>query len=169
MLGIAERAGASKETLYRWFGSRDGLFSAMIQANADASAARVRAALDEPADPRQTLIGFASGLLRLLTGSRSVALNRAAMESPELARLLLESGRLRVGPLVEQYLSHLRDEGVLAFDDAEEAFRLLYGLTISDAQIRVLLHDTPPTPDEIERRAAAAVDQFLVLLAPRAR
>lgn len=164
MLGIARRAGASKETLYTWFGNRAGLFSAMIQQNADASAERVQAALASQGDPRATLTGFAEGLLRLLTGERSLALNRAAMTSPELASLLLSSGRFRVGPLVEQYLTRLRDEGRLTFDDPGEAFDVLLGLVISDAQIRALLGDDPLTGEQITTRAERAVNQFFDLL-----
>jgi AcrR family transcriptional regulator len=46
MLAIASRAGASKETLYNWFGSKESLFAALIKANADQSAFRGREALD---------------------------------------------------------------------------------------------------------------------------
>ena len=93
MLGVAKRAGASKETLYSWFGNREGLFAALITENADASAERVRAALAGDGEPRQTLIGYAIGLLTLLTDDRSIALNRAAMISPELAEILLAQSR----------------------------------------------------------------------------
>lgn len=41
MEGVARRAGASKETLYAWFGTRDDLIGAVIEATADDSAQRV--------------------------------------------------------------------------------------------------------------------------------
>lgn len=163
MLAIASRAGASKETLYSWFGDRAGLFAALINDNADASAARVKAALDGDADPRDTLIGFATGLLSLLTSPRSLALNRAAMSSPELAEILLAGGRHRIGPIVEHYLARLSDQRRLDITDTGDAFRLLYGLVIQDTQIRVLLGEPPPTPDQIAAHAHAAVDRFLEL------
>lgn len=163
MLGIAERAGASKETLYSWFGSRLGLLQAMIEENADAAASRVRDALHGEADPRETLVGFATGLLMLLTDPRSVALNRAAMTSPELAETLLASGRHRVGPIVEEYLARLTTDGVLHVDDPADGFRLLYGLVIRDTQIRVLLGEEAPDLDTIRADAERAVDAFLLL------
>jgi len=166
MLGIARRAGASKETLYSWFGNRGGLFAALIEANADASAERVTAALEGDADPRETLVGYATGLLTLLTSPQSVALNRASMSSPELAEILLRSGRHRIGPIVEAYLTRLMTDGVLATTDPAEAFTLLYGLVIQDTQIRVLLGEPPPRPKAIRTRAAAAVDRFLQLTQP---
>lgn len=161
MLGIARRAGASKETLYAWFGNREGLFSALIEANAEEAAAAVEAALDGDDDPRSTLVGFATGLLRLLTGDGSVSLNRAAMASPELARLLLASGRHRVGPLVERYLERLAADGLIAIDDPGEAFRILYGLVVRDTQIRVLLGERPPSARGLRRQAEDGVDLFL--------
>ncbi|MDH3680935.1 MAG: TetR/AcrR family transcriptional regulator [Acidimicrobiia bacterium] len=166
MLGIASRAGASKETLYSWFGSRDGLFTAMIEQNADSSAERVAAALAGDADPEVTLIGYATGLLTLLTDRRSVALNRAAMTSPDLAKILLASGRHRVGPIVEQYLARLGAAGWLRIDDPSEAFTLLYGLVVRDTQIRVLLGEPPPSRSAVAARAETGVRNFMALTKP---
>ena len=45
MQAIAREARASKETLYAWFGDRDGLIAALIRANADASAVDVTRSL----------------------------------------------------------------------------------------------------------------------------
>lgn len=163
MLGIASRAGASKETLYSWFGSREGLFAALIQENADRSAQRIEVALRADDDPVATLTGYATGLLTLLTDKRSVALNRAAMNSPELARVLLASGRHRVGPLVEEYLARLSNAGHVAITDPPAAFRLLYGLVIQDTQIRVLLGEAAPSKNEIANRAREAVVRFMQL------
>lgn len=166
MSGVAARAGASKETLYSWFGNKEGLFTTLIVENADASAERVHAALDAEADPYDTLVGYAFGLLSLLTSDRSIALNQASMTSPELAATLLESGRHRVGPLVESYLATLAEAGYLKIDDPAEAFTLLYGLVVRDTQIRALLGEKPPSSSERTKRARAAVDQFLVLSKP---
>lgn len=166
MLGVASRAGASKETLYSWFGNREGLFAALITDNADASAQRVNVALTADTAPRDTLISYSTGLLSLLTSDRSIALNRAAMTSPELARILLSSGRHRVGPLVEGYLAKLSADGFLAIDDPADAFTLLYGLVIRDTQIRVLLGEPPPSKAQITDRAQGAVARFLELTQP---
>ena len=163
MLKVAKRAGASKETLYSWFGNREGLFAALIISNADRTAANVERALQKGGSPHDVLTGFAVGLLRLLTGEESVALNRAAMSSPELSQLLLASGRHRVGPLVEKYLGELGRDGIIRISDPAASFTLLYGLVVEDAQIRVLLGDDPPNLAALERHAAAAVQRFFVL------
>lgn len=166
MLLIAQRAGASKETLYSWFGNREGLFAELIEHNADRSAAAIDTALSAERSPHDILTNFGVGLLNLLTSPTSVALNHAAMQSPELATRLLASGRHRVGPLVERFLTGLHDRGLLDVPDASEGFEVLYGLLVRDTQIRVLLGEGVPTRAAIERRSTNAVGQFFELFAP---
>lgn len=165
MTGVARRAGASKETLYSWFGNKTGLFTALIVENADAAAQRVDAALASAptTDAYETLYAFTTGLLRLLMSDQSIALNRAAMNSPELAATLLASGRHRVGPIVERYLARLVEAGQLEIGDPAEGFTILYGLAIRDTQIRVLLGEAPLTAEECALRARDAVEAFLAL------
>jgi AcrR family transcriptional regulator len=171
MAAVAARAGSSKETLYAWFGSKQGLFTALIRRQAEAANQAVAAALDGDGghDPAATLTAFATNLLMLLLGERSVALNRAALAEPdgELAAVLLAQGRHRTGPIVEAYLARLAAEGHLGIDDPADAFQLLYGLVIRDLQIRVLLGEPPPGPDALAEQARVAVERFLALTAGR--
>lgn len=108
-------------------------------------------------------MGYATGLLALLTSEGSIALNRASMSSPAIATVLLAHGRHRVGPLVETYLARLADDGHLDISDPRDAFELLFGLVVRDTQIRVLLGESVPTASQITARAERAVAQFLVL------
>lgn len=171
MAAVAARAGSSKETLYAWFGSKQGLFTALIRRQAEAANQAVATALDGDGgdDPAATLTAFATNLLLLLLGERSVALNRAALAEPdgELAAVLLAQGRHRTGPIVEAYLARLAAEGHLGIDDPADAFRLLYGLVIQDLQIRVLLGEPPPSRDALAEQARVAVERFLALTAGR--
>ena len=164
MTGVARRAGSSKESLYSWFGSKEGMVAAVIRRESASTNERVEAALRRPdADPRAMLVAIARNLLGLLTGAVSLALNRAAMAAPPLAAELLAHGRHTTGPLVEGYLAHLAEAGRLRIDDADDAFRLLYGLTVQDTQIRALLGERAPDAAELDRRAREAVDRFLAL------
>lgn len=165
MTGIAQRAGASKETLYSWFGNKKGLIAALVHDQAAEADARLVDVLGEAADIEGTLVAFAERLLALLTGERSVALNRAAMTDPELAELLLREGRHRTGRLVERYLAEAHSRGRLHAPRPEESFTLLYGLVVRDTQIRVLLGDPAPPPAAVAERAATAVRQFLEISA----
>jgi AcrR family transcriptional regulator len=170
MAEIARRAGASKETLHAWFGGKQGLLAAVIARDADASAARVTSALSsadtDPDSARTVLTTYAVGLLTLLTGPSSVALNRAAVTEPELAEILLRAGRHRVGPIVGDYLAALHEAGTIHAPEPGTAFEVLFGLVVRDTQIRVLLGEPSPTPAAISRRAGSAVQQFLALAVP---
>ena len=137
----------------------------MLDRSADRSSGAVDSALAADATTRDTLTGFAIGLLSLLTSPSSIALNRAAMQSSELSALLLASGRHRVGPLVERFLAARHDAGEIDTPDTAAAFETLYGLVIRDVQIRVLLGEDAPSARAIKQQATVAVDQFLTLFA----
>lgn len=166
MAGAARRAGASTETLYAWFGNRDGLIRRMVQRNADLSAAVIRQDLGNGTgtrDLRGTLVAYARGLLDLLTGPVSIMLNKAAIGSPALAEVLRSEGRLRIGPLVARYLADRHAAGELHCPDPETCFTVLYGLVVRDLQIGLLLGAERPGEAALQARAEEAVDLFLRL------
>jgi AcrR family transcriptional regulator len=163
MLKVARRANASKETLYTWFGDKTGLFQEMIASNADATATKVQQAFSVDGDAAEILGQFAYGLLSLLSSRSSIALNRAAMSSPDLALLLLQQGRYRVSPIVEAYLRQLQESKVLRRNCCSDQFTLLYGLVIRDTQIRLLLGDAVPVKVDLQRQAHSGVEHFLAL------
>ena len=80
MTAVARRASCSKETLYKWFGDRDGLLTATVQWQA--AKVRVphvdRRRLDA-ATLRESVEQFARDLLGTLAGEVSVTLNRLAV------------------------------------------------------------------------------------------
>lgn len=170
MSAVARRASCSKETLYKWFGDRDGLLTATVQWQA----ARVRAdnydrqTLDA-ATLRKSLRDFAENWLSVISSQTSIALNRvaighAASGKSNLGGIVLANGRFAIGERLKPMLEAGREAGLLDFDDAETAFRTFFGLIGRDVQIRLLLGDALRLSRvEIERDAARAVDQFLAL------
>ena len=172
MLDVAARANASKETLYAWFGSKQGLFESLVEWGAG----RVSRSLDERLHPDgpvlDVLSGFCRALLRLLLGENSVLINRAAMaeagrsgeQGAELGRLLAAKGRDTVLPRLEAFLVKRRDSGELDLADTREAAETLLGLTLADLQVRRLLGVIPmPGEPEVRRRADRAARQFMIL------
>ncbi len=168
MLEVARRASASKETLYAWFGSKPGLFEAVILRNADSVRTVVETHLDGAAPVDEALAEFGRALAGLLLGESAVAINRAAISeartAPELARILAESGREATLPVFIRYLEGCRSDGALAFDDAEQAAEAFIGLLIGDAQVRRLLGVmAPPDGVALENRARLAIRVFLLI------
>lgn len=170
MAAVARRASCSKETLYKWFGDRDGLLTATVQWQAS----KVRAGnydrqkLDA-LSLRDSLISFAANWLQVISSPTSIALNRlaishAATHESNLGGIVLANGRFAIGERLRPLLEDGRATGLLDFDDAETAFRTFFGLVGRDVQIRLLLGDALKlSAAEIERDAARAADQFLAL------
>lgn len=170
MTAVARRASCSKETLYKWFGDRDGLLTATVQWQAS----KVRAGnydrqrLDA-ATLRESLEGFAINWLSVISSVTSIALNRVAVShagsgKSNLGSIVLDNGRFAIGERLKPLLDAARGAGLLAFDDTEEAFRTFFGLVGRDVQIRLLLGDPMKLSTAvIATDAKRAVDQFFTL------
>ncbi|WP_029040073.1 TetR/AcrR family transcriptional regulator [Cucumibacter marinus] len=170
MTGVARRAHCSKETLYKWFGDRSGLLVATVQWQA----AKVKAE-PVPGDviDRETLksyIGeFTHSLLTVLAGDVSVALNRlaishAASGADDLGEVVLANGRHALGRRLKPVLEAGKRAGLLRFADAEMTYQTLFGLTVRDIQIRLLLGDRLDlSPKSLSEQAARAAEQFFAL------
>jgi AcrR family transcriptional regulator len=174
MLKVARAAGASKETLYAWFGDKAGLFEALVAREAAAMNATLDGALAKDprtAEPRAVLERFGRQVLALLFGARSISINRAAIAAadahPELGRVLSASGREASGARVIAYLAAQHEAGRLDVPDPPAAFERLMGLLLGDLQVRVLMGAVDPPGEHARRtRARRAVDAFLRLHAP---
>lgn len=170
MASVARKASCSKETLYKWFGDRDGLLTATVQWQA----AKVRLpSLDRSNldynSLQEGLADFAESWLSVLTGPMSIALNSMAVAHSSSAKsglggIVLDNGRFAIGRRVKPVLEMARDARLLAFEDTEEAFCTFFGLVVRDVQIRALLGDRPlPDKRTIRHGTKRAAQQFLTL------
>jgi len=175
MTAVARRASCSKETLYKWFGDRDGLLTATVQWQA--SKVRVAAVGGRGVDLASltaSLEGFAGDWLRVISSDTSVALNRVAVGhagsgKDDLGRIVLENGRFALAARLKPVLEAGRAAGLLDFPDAETAFRTFFGLVARDVQIRLLLGDRLDlTEATIGGDARRATQQFLALYGAKA-
>ena len=170
MTSVARRASCSKESLYKWFGDRDGLLTATVQWQAS----KVRAVPVNPeafnlASLTAGLQRFASDWLHVLSGTISVALNRVAVghagsDKHDLGVIVLENGPFAMARRLKPLLELGRDTGLLHFNETDEAFRTFFGLVVRDVQIRLLLGDRLELTDaSIDRDSLRATQQFLAL------
>lgn len=170
MAGVARRASCSKETLYKWFGDRDGLLTAMVQWQA--SKVRVvpvaREGLNE-ISLFTSLEHFARDWLMVLSGKTSVALNRLAVShagsgKSALGNIVLSNGPIAMAKRLKPVLQTGQEVGLLQFDDIDVAFATFFGLVVRDMQIRMLLGDHQELNDTvIIRDARTATRQFFTL------
>lgn len=174
MAGVARRASCSKESLYKWFGDRDGLLNATVRWQA--SKVRVAAVDQGNVDLislTESLEGYARDWLKVISSDTSIALNRVAISHAgsgrdNLGAIVLENGRFALAKRLKPVLDAGKRSGVLVFEDAETAFRTFFGLVARDVQIRLLLGNWPGmTEAAIAEDAARATRQFLALYGAR--
>ncbi|MDH3236379.1 MAG: TetR/AcrR family transcriptional regulator [Alphaproteobacteria bacterium] len=170
MLEVARRASASKETLYAWFGDKQGLFEAVIRRNAQGAQAVLARHLEDDAPTELVLVDFGRALLQLLLGDGAVAINRAAISEatsdPGLAHTLSKAGREATLPSFIRFLEQRRNRGDLRMETPSEAAEDYLGLLLGDTQIRRLLGLlAAPKKAQVEVRAARAAKNFLRLYA----
>ena len=172
--GVARAASCSKESLYKWFGDRDGLLAAMIAHQAS----KVRGFVDDGGPMERErfhehLTGFALDLLHVLAGDVSLALNRLAIgqasrEDSRLGRLLVEQGRRRIDQGARSLLEAGKRRGHIAYEDWSEAYHTLYGLIVRDLHVRMLLGEAGVRrPETFAAQAERAVEQFFALYGVR--
>lgn len=170
MNAVASRANCSKETLYKWFGDRDGLLTATVQWQAS------KVKIDLPKGEgltieglRESLERFAARWLEVLSSDVSIALNRtavshAASSKSDLGTIVLTNGPFAMAHRLKPVLEMGREAGLLNFDTIDEAFRSFFGLVVRDMQIRALLgDDVTSSLVDIDQDAARATNQFLAL------
>lgn len=167
MLGVAKRARASNETLYRWYGDKQGLFLSLISKNAQEVKQLLGATVEVGTPPEQVLKALGPKLLSLLLGKRAITLNRAAASdaSGELGKALAKSGRNTVLPMIRTVFAQMiAQSGATAFG-AEAAADAYIGLLVADLQVRRVIGVLDLLDnDEIDARAGRAYDAIQWLM-----
>ncbi|TAT96080.1 TetR/AcrR family transcriptional regulator (plasmid) [Rhizobium ruizarguesonis] len=166
---LAKAARCSKESIYKWFGNREQLLTAMVSYQT----AKVRFESDgkrlTPVSLYDHLLVFAQDLLRVLAEDTWLSLTIFAITQKNqgkatLAKLVLESGSDVVECRGKLLIEAGQRAGLLRLDEIDEAYQALYGLVVSDIHVRMLLGG--PAPRDIARRAERAVRSFIYLHAP---
>jgi len=160
MAAVCRRASCSKQTLYQWFGDRDGLLTATVQWQA------AKVAMPELARENLTLQSWRNGLqafannwLVVITGEVSAALNRLAIShagsgKSRLGEIVLNNGPIEMSRRLRPMFELGREEGLIDFPNTDAALRTFFGLVVGDWQIRKLLGEkTRPSAKGIQTMA----------------
>lgn len=161
MAAIAKAASASIETLYRWYGDKQGLYSALVVRNA----ARIAGTIHMASQQERGLVALrriAPVLLDVLTDRPAVALNRAAAgdRTGALGAALARAGRETIVPMLCDVVEDAKTRGELR-GDATEITETYVTLVVGDLQVRRATRAMPaPTETAITNRATRAMDQI---------
>jgi AcrR family transcriptional regulator len=166
MQRIAEAAGASKETLYRHFESKEQMFAEIVSRKARLISGP-DGAIARGGSPQVVLSALGTSLLTTVcTGQGSFLFRTVVAEAawtPELGDLFYERGPGLTVERLTQYLTDATKRGELNCDDPDVAARLFLGAVAAQFHLRRLLQSNwkQPAAIEIERHVNAAVSMFL--------
>jgi AcrR family transcriptional regulator len=153
---IAAEAGVSKMTVYSHFGSKEGLFEAVIQDRTGrvmGGSAGVEAL--DPMQPRKALLTVGEQFLALTreddTLGKFRSLYGAAHSHPEACRAFYRQGPERLNGELATYLQRANDAGTLKVKNSRLAANLFLSMFLGESHIRGLL--MLDKPDEREDKA----------------
>ncbi|GAT73553.1 transcriptional regulator, TetR family [Microbacterium sp. HM58-2] len=170
MDSIAAASGVAKQTLYTHFGSKEGLFLALVGSQTSAASERV---LAEPpvvppgADARSVLAPILEQQLATVLAPNLLALRRLVIgllpQFPELARALHEHGPQRAIDSLAEVLRRLEEAGAIRVTAPQAAAAQLNWLVMGEPVNRaMLLGDDQALPGtDVRTQVARALDVFL--------
>jgi AcrR family transcriptional regulator len=161
---VAREAGMSKRTLYQVFASKAALFEATIGATLVPIA--LDTDLERDPDLRRALTGILVAAAEHLLAEAQIGIFRLVIGerhcSPEVAQATHRVLTSRGASALERRLTAEVAAGRLGLANPTTASRMLYGMVLGSAQMRLLLGVRDPiTSAEIQALAQEAVRLFL--------
>jgi len=162
---IAADAGVSKMTVYSNFGSKEGLFQAVVRDRTTAVLAGFPGAgtLD-PDQPEKVLLAIGARFLALARGDALGALRAVygvAGVQPEVCRALYKEGPERVMDELAAYLRLANSAGTLKVRNPLQAADLFLSMFLGSGHIRGMLKLEMPDPREDRALLREAVRVFM--------
>lgn len=152
---VAQRAGASKATLYKFFGTKEGLFAASVHQH-------VPTLMPGPEDDPDghvydRLIAWGHAVIAMIATPRSVALYRVIVSevkrAPELGQLFYNSGPAEAERAVAELIRQGVEHGELTCDDPRELAVTFVSMVLGNWLRMALVGILTPRPgnDQVKR------------------
>lgn len=165
---IVEKSGGSKATLYAYFPTKDDLFRAVVEG---VVSNRKEPELDASAEVRAALVAFGVQRMQVVFSQHHRALLRLIIAErerfPDIARLYYDIGPMRSHDLLVDYLTELKERGLLNAENPAESADFFIGMLLHQWYInQAFTRTAPPSLEEMRYRADRVVDSFLGLFHP---
>ena len=171
MQTIAAEAGASKETLYRHFGSKEGLFSEIVESRANRFLERLDENLTRGGTLGDVLRGLGMKMLEAMTECDALSLYRIVIaegpRNPDLGRIFYEKGPERVQKRLAEVLAVANERGDLRCEDPILAAKIFLGAIMTHHHMVALMLPARPPISAAQRQAH--VDEVVASLLLRYR
>ena len=167
MQAIAARAGASKETLYRHFGSKEELFAEIIASRARSFLEDLDERFEQPGSVADVLRALGQKLLETMTGADAISLCRIVVaegpRNPELGALFMTAGPDHVRNRLTEFLQAAVARGELVCPDPDCAARIFLGAVMTSFHLTHLVLQNPPilTRPRLRAHVEEVVDVFM--------
>lgn len=164
---IIRRTGGSRRSIYTQFGSKQGLFQALVVDVAVRIQDSARREFSARGKLRERLIRLADGLLAILYTPEVVGIGRLAVSEgarfPELAKAYYDSGPGKGADFVAAMLEQAVASGEIHCPDCLMAANVFIGMLRDNGLYLQVMLQLRPAPDEGERKrfVHSAVDLFL--------
>jgi TetR/AcrR family transcriptional repressor of mexJK operon len=162
---IAADAGVAKMTVYSNFGSKEGLFQAVVRdRTATVVAGFADAGVLDADQPEKALLAIGARFLALARGDAVGALRAVygvAGSQPEVCRALYEEGPERLNGELAAYLRRANAAGTLKVRNPLQAADLFLSMFLGSGHIRGLLKLDMPDAREDKALLREAVRVFM--------
>jgi TetR/AcrR family transcriptional regulator, mexJK operon transcriptional repressor len=175
MQAIAARAGASKETLYRHFGSKEDLFAEVVSVRARTFLEDMDARFQRPGSVADVLRSLALKILDTMVGRDAISLCRIVVAEcpryPELGIAFMAAGPDRVRTRLTDFLAEATGRGELSCADPACAARIFLGAVMTSFHLAhlVLPQDPPISRLQIRSHVDEVMATFMGRYAAGAR
>jgi TetR/AcrR family transcriptional regulator, mexJK operon transcriptional repressor len=158
---IVAQCGGSRATIYEEFGSKEGLFRALVASVVE----QMRLPELAAGPPQSVLKEFGFAYMERLMDPEVLALYRVAVGESgyvrQLGPTLFHAGPKSAASALAERLAAWQADGALKLDDPAQAANLFLAMLEGDLHRSALLWASAPTPEEIAGNVDAATELFM--------
>lgn len=169
---IIDRAGGSKRNIYKEFGNKEGLFTAIVAESAEKALSTLVADESEGPDLRETLTAFGQHLFAVYMSPAVIGIYRIAVAEanrfPDLVGSFYDQGPGRTTVRLAEVLEFANRRGEIQTDDCQRVAGHFVSMIRGNLHLQVVLGlRPPPSVEEIQEAVASAVEVLLNGVRPR--
>lgn len=166
MDSLIQKVGGSRRNIYSHFGSKEGLFSAVITEECKKLAAPLESLVLSDTSIRQTLEKFGTELLHIIKQPRTLELHRLMIAEgkrfPHLSRAIWFAGHHNAKSILATWIQRQQDQGRLrgSLDASALSYAFIHIVT-AETQMQMLTGELATTEEQDKSAVALGVMLFL--------